>query len=73
MRGRDAAGAGARRRPRRHAAAAAASGGYYGIVCLTERVTVLGGELHTGPRPDTGWEAMALLPTMGTGARRLAL
>ncbi|MCZ4507733.1 hypothetical protein O3Q52_05810 [Streptomyces sp. ActVer] len=40
---------------------------------LTERVTALGGELRTGPRPHTGWEVMAALPTVGTGAKRLAL
>lgn len=51
----------------------AARGGGFGIVGLTERVTALGGELRTGPRPDTGWEVIALLPTEGTGTRRLAL
>ncbi len=51
----------------------AARGGGFGIVGLTERVTALGGELLTGPRPGSaGWEVMALLPTAGTGAKRLA-
>ena len=51
----------------------AARGGGFGLVGLTERVTALGGELRTGPRPDAGWEVIALLPTVGTGAKRLAL
>ncbi|MBP5865093.1 MULTISPECIES: sensor histidine kinase [Streptomyces] len=42
----------------------AARGGGFGIVGLTERVTALGGTLHTGPRKDHGWEVIALLPTM---------
>ncbi|WP_060892084.1 histidine kinase [Streptomyces europaeiscabiei] len=42
----------------------AARGGGFGIVGLTERVTALGGTLHTGPREDHGWEVIALLPTM---------
>ncbi|MEV0218217.1 histidine kinase [Streptomyces sp. NPDC050704] len=50
----------------------AARGGGFGIVGLTERVTALGGELRTGPRPDTGWEVTALLPAAGVGAKRLA-
>ncbi|MEU2281688.1 histidine kinase [Streptomyces sp. NPDC013178] len=40
----------------------AARGGGFGIVGLTERVTALGGTLHTGPRKDQGWEVVALLP-----------
>ncbi|WP_045563633.1 sensor histidine kinase [Streptomyces sp. FxanaA7] len=40
----------------------AARGGGFGIVGLTERVTALGGTLHTGPRQDHGWEVVALLP-----------
>ncbi|MFM9559318.1 sensor histidine kinase, partial [Streptomyces caniscabiei] len=42
----------------------AAHGGGFGIIGLTERVTALGGTLHTGPRKDHGWEVIALLPTM---------
>ncbi|MFF7790591.1 histidine kinase [Streptomyces sp. NPDC007991] len=42
----------------------AARGGGFGIVGLTERVTALGGTLHTGPREDHGWEVVALLPTV---------
>jgi len=41
----------------------AARGGGFGLVGLTERVTALGGELRTGPRPDRrGWEVTAILP-----------
>ncbi|WP_420918279.1 sensor histidine kinase [Streptomyces caniscabiei] len=42
----------------------AARGGGFGIVGLTERVTALGGTLHTGPRGDHGWEVVALLPAV---------
>ncbi|WP_244187752.1 sensor histidine kinase [Streptomyces regalis] len=42
----------------------AARGGGFGIVGLTERVTALGGTLHTGPRKDHGWEVVALLPAV---------
>ncbi|MFF4349663.1 sensor histidine kinase [Streptomyces sp. NPDC001530] len=45
----------------------AARGGGFGLVGLTERVSALGGELRTGPRPDDGWEVLALLPAVGTG------
>jgi signal transduction histidine kinase len=41
----------------------AARGGGFGVVGLTERVSALGGEIHAGPRPDGGWEVVALLPT----------
>ncbi|WTW22595.1 sensor histidine kinase [Streptomyces sp. NBC_00019] len=42
----------------------AARGGGFGLVGLTERVTALGGELHTGPRSDhRGWQVTAILPT----------
>ncbi|QOV33114.1 sensor histidine kinase [Streptomyces ferrugineus] len=34
---------------------AAAHGGGFGLVGLKERVTALGGELHTGPRSGGGW------------------
>jgi signal transduction histidine kinase len=47
----------------------AARGGGFGIVGLTERVTALGGELHTGPRAVHGWEILALLPAGGTGLK----
>ncbi|MDX2682198.1 histidine kinase [Streptomyces sp. NY05-11A] len=46
----------------------AARGGGFGIVGLTERVTALGGTLHTGPRKDHGWEVMALLPAVRQGS-----
>ncbi|WP_435849601.1 hypothetical protein [Streptomyces tibetensis] len=42
----------------------AARGGGFGLVGLTERVTALGGTLHTGPRKNHGWEVVALLPTV---------
>ncbi|WP_045559634.1 ATP-binding protein [Streptomyces sp. FxanaA7] len=42
----------------------AARGGGYGIVGLAERVTALGGTLHTGPREDHGWEVVARLPSV---------
>jgi signal transduction histidine kinase len=41
----------------------AAHGGGFGLVGLTERVTALGGELASGPRPEGGWAVSALLPT----------
>lgn len=53
---------------------AAAHGGGFGLIGLTERVTALGGELHTGPKSGQGWELRALLPTRGhrTGSGALA-
>ncbi|MGP4050661.1 sensor histidine kinase [Streptomyces sp. 2A115] len=51
----------------------AARGGGFGLVGLTERVTALGGELRTGPRPDDGWEVTALLPAVATRVKRLAV
>ncbi|WP_374202031.1 hypothetical protein [Streptomyces sp. AC550_RSS872] len=41
---------------------AAAHGGGCGLVGLKERVTALGGELHTGPRGGAGWEVRAVFP-----------
>ncbi|MFD0905014.1 sensor histidine kinase [Actinomadura sediminis] len=37
------------------------SGGF-GLTGLAERVTALGGRLHAGPRPEGGWEVVAVLP-----------
>jgi signal transduction histidine kinase len=34
----------------------------YGLVGMTERVTLLGGTLHAGPGPDRGWCVHAVLP-----------
>ncbi|MEU7659682.1 sensor histidine kinase [Streptomyces lincolnensis] len=42
---------------------AAAHGGGFGLVGLTERVTALGGRLHTGPRAEHGWEVRAVFWT----------
>lgn len=36
--------------------------GGFGVVGMTERVTVLGGRLTTGPMPEGGWEVEALFP-----------
>ncbi|MGW1779393.1 sensor histidine kinase [Streptomyces sp. NPDC002143] len=42
---------------------AEAHGGGFGLVGLRERVTALGGELHTGPVPaGHGWQVRALFP-----------
>ncbi|GAA0562522.1 sensor histidine kinase [Actinomadura livida] len=37
------------------------SGGF-GLTGLAERVGALGGRLHAGPRPEGGWEVVAVLP-----------
>ncbi|KAB2347407.1 sensor histidine kinase [Actinomadura rudentiformis] len=37
------------------------SGGF-GLVGLGERVEALGGRIHAGPRPEGGWEVVAVLP-----------
>ncbi|MEU1513930.1 histidine kinase [Streptomyces sp. NPDC005811] len=42
---------------------AAAHGGGFGLIGLRERVTALGGDLHTGPTSGQGWELRASLPT----------
>ncbi|MBE1530332.1 sensor histidine kinase [Actinomadura algeriensis] len=34
----------------------------FGLTGLAERVTALGGRLHAGPRPEGGWEVVAVLP-----------
>lgn len=36
--------------------------GGYGLVGMRERIETLGGSLHAGPRPDTGWSVRAILP-----------
>jgi len=50
----------------------AVRGGGFGLVGLAERVTALGGEPRTGPRPDGGWEVVALLPAAGPGVNAYA-
>ncbi|MFI0411228.1 sensor histidine kinase [Actinomadura sp. 3N508] len=37
------------------------SGGF-GLTGLAERIGALGGRLHAGPRPEGGWEVVAVLP-----------
>ena len=37
----------------------------YGLVGMTERVTLLGGTLTAGPRPSGGWRVRAVLPRRG--------
>ncbi|MGI5327006.1 sensor histidine kinase [Actinomadura nitritigenes] len=37
----------------------------FGLAGLTERVDALGGRLRAGPRPEGGWEVVALLPAAG--------
>lgn len=34
----------------------------YGLIGMTERVALLGGQLETGPAPDHGWRVRAILP-----------
>ncbi|WP_405193528.1 sensor histidine kinase [Streptomyces anulatus] len=45
------------------------SGGGTGLVALTERVTVLGGEFTAGPYGDDGWRVLAALPLHGMPTR----
>ena len=37
----------------------------YGLVGMTERVTLLGGTFTAGPKPDRGWAVEAVLPRQG--------
>lgn len=48
-----------------------ADGGGYGLAGMAERVELLGGTFHAGPRPDGGWGVVAELPvTSATAAGR---
>ena len=38
----------------------------YGLVGMSERATLLGGNLQAGPRPDRGWKVNAVLPKSGS-------
>ena len=40
----------------------------YGLVGMAERVTLLGGTLEAGPRPDHGWTVQATIPRQGDPA-----
>lgn len=37
----------------------------YGLIGMTERVTLFGGTLIAGPNPDRGWTVRAVLPRHG--------
>ncbi|MGF1645793.1 MAG: sensor domain-containing protein [Kineosporiaceae bacterium] len=39
-----------------------APGAGYGLVGMRERITLLGGTMHAGPREPAGWEVSATLP-----------
>ncbi|MFC5746950.1 sensor histidine kinase [Actinomadura rugatobispora] len=43
------------------------SGGF-GLAGLSERVVAIGGELRAGPRPEGGWEVVAVVPALGADA-----
>lgn len=38
----------------------------YGLIGMTERVTLLGGTLAAGPKPEGGWSVSAVLPRPGS-------
>lgn len=38
----------------------------YGLVGMTERVSLLGGTLTAGPKPVRGWSVQVTLPRNGT-------
>ncbi|XVQ09287.1 sensor histidine kinase [Spirillospora sp. CA-255316] len=41
--------------------------GGFGLAGLSERVVAIGGELRAGPRPEGGWEVVAVVPALGAG------
>ncbi|MFJ3305871.1 sensor histidine kinase [Streptomyces sp. NPDC086549] len=44
-------------------------GGGYGLIGMRERIEALGGTLHAGPRPGSGWSVSATLPVPPGGSR----
>jgi signal transduction histidine kinase len=46
-------------------AASAAGPSGFGLVGMTERITLLGGTLTAGPNPDRGWSVRVVLPRRG--------
>jgi signal transduction histidine kinase len=42
----------------------------YGLIGMTERVSLLGGTIEAGPVEDGGWTVAAVLPRAGAGASR---
>ena len=57
---------------RRASLAPRVEGGGHGLVGMRERVRVIGGELHAGPRPGGGFEVDARLPLQGEEEAALA-
>ena len=49
------------------AGAATASIGGHGLIGMRERVSIHGGRLRAGPRPDGGFEVWATFPLNGVG------
>ncbi len=44
-------------------------GSHYGLIGLSERVTLAGGQLESGPLPEGGWRLRACLPASDGGKR----
>ncbi|BCJ37190.1 hypothetical protein Athai_46930 [Actinocatenispora thailandica] len=45
-----------------------ASGGGFGLQGMRERLLLVGGRLRAGPVPDDGWQVVAQVPSLPTGA-----